>query len=332
MKSSAPLGIIHYMGRLLSGKTAAKLSVAVLLLLTGVMASSCGEERGRPVSLYPMEKASLVATAERNVEPLRIAVAGMISPRETLDVYGDIITYLGQKLSRPTQLVQRTTYADVNRLVQNGEVDLAFVCSQAYVEGHRDFGMELLVAPQVEGETIYYSYIIVPRDSPVFTFDQLRGGSFAFVDPLSNTGRLVPVYLMAQMDETPDSFFGSYVYTRSHSNSIKWVALKMVDGAAVDSLVWDYAAATDPTFTSKTRIVYTSPPYGIPPVVVGPELNPALKRRLRDILLTMHKDPEGQEIIHMLRIDRFVPLDDAAYDSIQEMLRFLQAGQGRSPR
>jgi phosphonate transport system substrate-binding protein len=248
----------------------------------------------------------------------------MISPRETLEVYGEIVDYIGQKLGRPTQLIQRRTYAEVNHLLETGEVDLAFVCTRPYVEGQRDFGMELLVAPKVQGDTVYYSYIIVPLDSPVGSLAQLRGKSFAFVDPMSNTGKLVPTYMLAKMGETPESFFSNYVFTYSHSNSIKWVARHLVDGAAVDSLVWDYAAATDPTFTSKTKIIDKSPPYGIPPVVVSPRIDPELKERLREIFLSMDEDERGREIIHKIMIEEFVIIDDKAYESVREMLQFVE--------
>ena len=39
-------------------------------------------------------------------------------------------------------------------------MDMAFVCSMPYVYGKAHAGMELLVAPQVRGKLVYYSYII----------------------------------------------------------------------------------------------------------------------------------------------------------------------------
>lgn len=278
----------------------------------------------------PARKVSLTSTgsgapqaASAHGEPLRATVAAMISPRETLDVYGEIIEYVGRKLNRPTKLLLRKTYAEANELVRTAAVDLAFVCTQAYVEGRRDFDMELLVAPRVRGETVYYSYIIVPADSPLKALEELRGKSFAFVDPMSNTGKLVVTYMLAQRGETPDSFFANYVYTYGHSNSIKWVARRLADGASVDSLVWDYANATDPVYTRQTRIIYRSLPYGIPPLVVGPQTSPKLKGSLRDALLGMDEDPEGRRILQKVMIDEFTLIDDGAYDSVRHMLRYL---------
>lgn len=217
------------------------------------------------------------------------------------------------------QFVDRKSYAEINKLIKLGDIDIAFVCGLPYVDGHEEFGMELLVAPQAYGETVYYSYIIVSSDSPIESFEDLRGKTFAFTDPLSNTGKLVPTYMIAKMGETPDSYFKKYVYTYAHDKSIKAVAQGIVDGAAIDSLIWEYLNHTNPEFTSKTKVIQKSPPCGIPPVVVHPGIEPELKKRLKQIFLNAHKDEKGRKILKVIMIDKFVVIDDSAYDSIREM-------------
>jgi phosphonate transport system substrate-binding protein len=256
-----------------------------------------------------------------NRAPLRVAVAGVISPKETFKTYQDLLQYLGARLDRPVELVQRKTYAEVNDLIRAGGIDLAFVCSQAYVQGQQDFGMELLAAPMVRGEALYRSYVIVPADSSAARLEDLRGKMYAFSDPDSNSGRLVPTYLLAQMGETPESFFRKVVYTYSHDNSIKAVGDKLVDGASVDSLVYDYTVAREPELAARTRVILRSEPFGAPPVVVNPGLAPELKSRLREIILGMHEDPQGRAILDGLMIDRFVVPDQSSYEPIREMLR-----------
>ena len=91
--------------------------------------------------------------------------------------------------------------------------------------------MEALVVPEVNGIPLYYSYLIVRADAPFRSLADLRDRTFAFSDPLSNSGRLVPVYQLALMGETPESFFGRYIFTYAHDNSIKAVAENLVDAA-----------------------------------------------------------------------------------------------------
>ncbi len=251
--------------------------------------------------------------------PLRIAVGAMITPRAGFAYYRRLLDFIGEQLGRPVQFVTKNKYEEINNLLKKGELDIAFVCSGPYVAGHDDFGLELLVVPQAYGKTVYYSYIIVRSDSSLKTFDDLRGTTFAFSDPDSNTGKLVPTYMLARKKETPDTFFKKYFFTYGHDTSIKAVAERLVDGAAVDSLIWDYLNATDPTYTSRTKIIRKSRPCGIPPVVVRPGLDVQTREKLKKIFLNIDRDEAGRKILKGMMIERFVSANDTAYDSIREM-------------
>ena len=292
---------------------------ALLICLFAVL-SSCHETPSQKISL---EKREQIKTELKNGKPVRIAVGGMITPREGFAYYRQFLDYIGEKLGRPVEFVDREDYAEINKLVAGEQVEVAFVCGGPYVDGNKEFGMELLAAPVAYGGTVYYSYIIVHKNSAFERFSDLRGKRFAFTDPLSNTGKLVPTYMLAKMNETPDSFFGKYGYLGSHDKAIQAVADGVVDGAAVDSLIWEYANRTSPKFTSKTRIILKSPPYGIPPVVVPKHIDPLLKERIRRIFLEAHTDSKGSEILKKMHIERFVTIEDKAYDSIREMKTWL---------
>ena len=272
-----------------------------------------------------LDEVDTTIKTQSNTTSLKIAVSAMISPEETLVYYEDLLEYISEITGRPVELVQRETYAEVNELVELQELDAAFVCTGAYIDGHEKFGMELLVAPVVNGEPYYYSYIIVPDDSDTNSLEDLRRKKFAFTDPMSNTGKLSPTYMLALINETPDSFFSGYIFTHSHDASIEAVAKRLVDGAAVDSLIWDYANSKNPEYAEKTKIIVKSQPYGIPPVVVHPDTNPEIKIELQNILLTIHNDPKGADILMNIGIDKFILINESAYDSVYEMREFAEA-------
>jgi len=251
--------------------------------------------------------------------PLRVAVAPMVSAQATAMSYQPFIEYLSDKLERPAVLVQRRTYAEINEVVRVGRADLAFVCSGAYIEGHRRFGMELLAAPVVASQSTYRSYIIVNRAVGAGSFAELRGMRFAFTDVLSNTGFLYPTHLLRMMNEEAASFFSEVVFTNSHDRSIKAVAERVVDAAAVDSLVYDQLVASDRSLAAATQVIAQSSTFGIPPVVVHPALPAALKQRLRALLTGMHEDPAALAALTSLGISRFITVSDAEYDSVREI-------------
>ncbi len=294
------------------------------LLLGMLFLVGCGPGPSyQKVSLQPEGAQPAVAGLEETRIPLRVAVAGVLSPETTFAPYGDLVAYLGEHLGRPAQMLQGKTYAEVNELVRTGQVDLAFVCTGAYVVGERDFGMRLLAVPQVRGETVYYSYIIVPADSPAQTLAALQGKVFAFTDPMSNSGHLAALEMLRQLGVSPGEFFRRTIFTYSHDRSIQAVAEGLVDGAAVDSLVYVHLLELEPAYREKVRVIERSPPYGMPPVVVHPRLDPELQEQLQVLLLGMDEDEAGRAILDQLDIDRFVPPDKHAYDSVRQMMEAL---------
>lgn len=300
----------------------AKFSVLVLVTASLFLFMACAQKPVRQrIDFLAREPLESSLPIDPSKVTLRVAVAGVLSPSETVKSYSQLMSYLGQSLHQPVEMVQRRTYAEINDLVRSRYVAFAFVCSGAYVAGYEEFGMELLVAPQINGETVYYSYIIVPANSEANELKDLKGKSFAFTDPMSNSGKLAPTYMLYQLGETPGSFFKRYVFTYSHDNSIKAVAEGLVDGAAVDSLVYDYIITHQPNIGIRTKIITKSSPFGIPPVVVHPALNQEIKAELRGLLLSMHQDEAGKEIIRNLATDRFVRASDHDYDSIRTMVK-----------
>jgi|MTBAKSStandDraft_1061840.scaffolds.fasta_scaffold16434_3 phosphonate transport system substrate-binding protein len=260
-------------------------------------------------------------------KPLRVGVASMVTPVSAVRYYQQIVDYLADRLEMPAEMVHRTTYDEIDRMLEQQQVDVGFICSFPYVDDKDAFGVELLVAPVIDGKASYRSYIIVHRDSNITDLEDLKGKTFAFVDPKSNTGRQYPLYLLARRGSEAGRFFSRYFYSYSHNKSVEMVAKKKADGAAVDSAVYAYMLAENSPYAEQVKIIHQSPEFGSPPVVVPPGLPVFMKSRIREILVAMHLDPEGKEILSAMRIDRFVEVPDSNYDLIREMRDFLQRTQ-----
>lgn len=292
-----------------------------VILLSG---SSCGGDSDTVVVDFSEAVAVERTEGQSPQSPhIRVAVGAMISPKETFIYYRQLLDYIGKGLGLEAHLIQRKTYGEINELFGRGEIDLAFVCSGPYANGKEKYGFKLLSTPKVHGSHFYQSYLIVNQESLYHSLEDLRGLVFAFTDPDSNTGKLVPTYWLMKMGERPESFFGRTIYTYSHDNSILAVAKGLVDGAAIDGLIWEYYHHKKSIFTARTRIIRKSEPYGLPPLVTSRQLSPELKARIRDLVLNMHTDPKGRDILKELMIDRFVEPDEAWYMSIRQMAQEL---------
>lgn len=288
------------------------IGVIILLLMPG-----CGRHQDYVrVSLTPANIPTVSTnTPSPTVTPIRMGVAAILSPKTTSSEYAAFKSYLERELGAPVELIQRGTYAEINELLRTRQIDFAFVCTGAYVRGEQEFGMEVLVVSVVEGSTTYYSYIIVPADSPAADPTGLRGKVFAFTDPLSLTGYIVPLMLFHSLGIQPEEFFQRTLFTYSHDNSIRAVAERWVDGAAVDSVVYDTLLREDAGLATAAKIIWRSEPFGAPPVVVHPNLDPDLKERIRRVLLNMGDRPDGRAVLAPLGVERFALAGPELYES-----------------
>lgn len=286
--------------------------------------------RTLPLALTAM-LGSVTAAAEAELpNALRVAITPVLV-EENLDLNGQLVAYIGERLGTAAVLIQRRSYKEVSDLLEHAQVDVAFTCGLPYVIDHERFGLELLVAPVVNETPGYFAYVIVPAGSPAEGFEQLRGKRFAFSDPLSNSGWLVPAHALVQMKTTPEAFFKRTIFTYSHTESVEAVAVKFVDGASVDSYIYDHLAVTRPALVARTRIIGRSTRYPAPPVVVRAGLQGELKDRLRMLLLEMDRDPRGRTILEAMSIRRFVAVSDASFDGIREMRRVVSERYAATP-
>lgn len=276
------------------------------------------------INMNDTVKKSEIKGDKNSTKELNIAIGAMISPEITRDFYEELMSVIANKLDMKVRFFQQRTYEEVNNLVKNKNVDIAYVCSGPYTKGYEEFGMEILVVPVVNGKKVYHSYIIANKDSKIRTFQDLRGKKFAFSDPNSNTGCLVPIYMLSKIGKTPKSFFRETFFTYSHDNSIRSVAENQSDGAAVDGIIWEFFNSVDPSITSQTKIIEKSPPYGIPPFVVHPNLDKKIKDKLKKIFLSLHLDKKAKLLLDKIHIDRFEPGDHSMYDSVNEMRTWIK--------
>lgn len=268
------------------------------------------------------------ATAARAREPqsrqntLRVSVAAIVSPRDTYTSYSRLFERLGQRLGMGIEFVQRRTYAEVNELLLDGRVDVALVCTGGYLElrAHAPNDIEVLAVPVRDGKATYHSLIIVPASSGAMQMKDLAGRKFAFTDELSFSGYLYPAKLLREAGQDPKRFFNGTSFTRSHDRSVNAVAQRLVDGAAVDSLIYEDLVRRDPALAKTTRIIHRSPPYGTMPVVASTRLPAELRGRIREALLGLDRDTDAAAALQIVHLDRFIVPPPDLYGSAQAVV------------
>ncbi|HLJ32198.1 MAG TPA: PhnD/SsuA/transferrin family substrate-binding protein [Ktedonobacteraceae bacterium] len=239
------------------------------------------------------------------------------------DAYAFIARSVGEKIGLPAHLAVGQSF----NAFACGQVDVGFLCGLPYTQlaDAPDHAIELLAAPVLHGERyqqrpIYFSDVVVRKDSPYTSFDDLRGCGWAYNQRTSHSGWNIVCYNLWQRGEMSD-YFGELVETGSHLRSLSLVLDGVIDATAIDSQVLDVFCLQHPEQAESLHVIETFGPSPIPPVVIASMLDSDLKRRVQDILLTLHEDSIAASALHQGAIERFVHVCDEDYNPIRKINR-----------
>lgn len=238
-------------------------------------------------------------------------------------VYAWIAEATAARLGTTAQLAVGRDYDEL----ADGAADVAFLCGLPYV--HLADAAESTVVPlaapilagdRYEGRPIYFSDVIVRADSGFASLGDLRGATWAYNEPDSQSGFGVVRAHLARAGETR-GYFGRVVEAGFHDTAIRLVAEGVVDGAAIDSQVLTIALRDDPALAGRVRAVAALGPSTIQPVVAAARLPLDLRDSLRAALVDLTDDPAAVGPFTHGSMAGFVPVTDRDYDDIRRMER-----------
>ncbi|MEH6471403.1 MAG: PhnD/SsuA/transferrin family substrate-binding protein [Halopseudomonas sp.] len=257
------------------------------------------------------------ASTEQTDRPIRIGVTPVFLNYQT-SLLEEWQHYLQDRLHRPVRFVQRTTYKEITDLILQDQIEFAWICGYPFLQFQNQ--LRLLAVPLYQGRPVYQSYLIVPAtDTTTTSIEHLQGKIFAFSDPDSNSGYLVPQYQIQQLGADRNNFFRRSFFTWAHEKVVEAVAMGVAQGGAVDGYIWDTLAMINPEITRNTRVAHKSPEFGFPPFVASANVAEEDFSAVQNVLLNIHKDSEGLSLLKRLNLDRFSIQDASLFDSINSM-------------
>jgi phosphonate transport system substrate-binding protein len=248
-----------------------------------------------------------------------------IQSKNAVDTCRQITHYLGERLGVPAEFVEGIPWQERERLLDSGQVQVGWICGLPYVwkADRNPSPVELLAAPvmqapRYQARPVYYSDVIVHRDSEFQSFADLRGASWAFNEPHSHSGCNLTRSHLARIGEF-DGYFSTVAQAGSHLRAIELVLEGSVAASAIDSTVLELEYQTRPHLKEALRVVEVLGPSPIPPWVVSNLVPPELRVAIRNAFLGMHEDPGGKAILAAGQIAKMARVEDTDYDLIREM-------------
>lgn len=239
---------------------------------------------------------------------------------ETKERFEPLVKHLEKCLGIEVEAVSASDYAGIITAMSHKHLDFAYYGPKSYTEAAEKANAEALVMERnKKGEPGYYGIIIARKDSGIKTMEDARGRVFAFTDPNSTSGFLVPNILFAREIKTaPETYFKQVKFSGSHGASILAVKNMTIDVAATNNLDLDRMIEKGQVSQEDFNILWKSDLIPGSPIAARKDLPVSLKTAVTGALVSFSSDKAGLE---KLQNGGFIYADDADYDVIRYLKR-----------
>ncbi len=263
------------------------------------------------------------AIPPKNVSEGQEIVIGLIPEQNIfaqMDQYVQLSDYLSAKIGRPIRWRVVPHYGTIVDYFRSSEVDGAFLGSFSYVLAHTIAGAEVLVrAEDLDGRSMSRGVIFVRKDSGIKSIKDMKGKRFAFVDKATTSVYLLPLAYFKKMGiENYKAYLKEAYFTGTHTGAIYDVLDGKADIGAAKNTVFEKVEATNSRVKNDLVILERFPEEPESGFAVRKGLDVALKEKLKQVLLDMYKDPDGQNVLEKFGARRFIVTTDGDYKSVYE--------------
>jgi phosphonate transport system substrate-binding protein len=234
-----------------------------------------------------------------------------------------ILEQLSKDLGIPIKQVAATDYRGSIEALKFNKAHIGQLGPKSYIEASNNnyANVEPVVQLQhTNGSLGYRSCLIVHADADLFSPEDIAGKTFAFNDPNSTSGYLVPMtFFLTEMDIEPKTFFSKLTFSGSHEASILAIANKKVDVASTNLPDIQQMTMEGKIPRGAVRVIWVSKLIPNDPIVVRKDLPDHLKQAIQQSLTTMKaRNPEAF-VAGGAWIGGFVKVDDAKYQIIRDL-------------
>jgi phosphonate transport system substrate-binding protein len=237
--------------------------------------------------------------------------------------WSPILAQLEKDLGIKVKHVSATDYRGTIEALKFNKAQVGWLGPKAYVEASNDnyANVEPIVQIQhANGSLGYRSCLLVHADSDLFSPEDIAGKTFAFNDPNSTSGYLVPMtFFSMEMGVDPQEYFSKLTFSGSHEASIVAVANKKIDVASSNLPDVQQLTREGKVPRGALRVIWVSKLIPNDPVVVRKDLPESLKRAIQESLVNMKTGHPGAFVEGGAWFGGFVKTDDARYQIVREL-------------
>ena len=242
---------------------------------------------------------------------------------EVIRRWEPVLKQLEQDLGVKVKHVSASDYRGSIEALKFKKAEIGHLGPKAYVEASNNnyANVEPIVQiQQANGSLGYRSCLIVHSDSDIFSPEDIGGKTFAFNDPNSTSGYLVPsAFFLMEMGIDPKTYFSKLTFSGSHEASIIAVANKKVDVASTNLPDLQQLVREGKVPRAALRVIWVSKLIPLDPVVIRKDLPASLRKAIQDSLATMKTRSPQAFVEGGAFLGGFAKADDSKYQIIRDL-------------
>jgi phosphonate transport system substrate-binding protein len=256
-------------------------------------------------------------------QELTFALLSTESAPEVTRRWEPILAQLEKDLGIKVKPVMASDYRGTIEALKFKKAAIGHLGPKAYIEATNNNYANVEPVVQIRhsnGSLGYRSRLIVHVDSDIFSPEDIGGKTFAFNDPSSTSGYLVPMTMfLNEMGINPKQHFAKLTFSGSHEASILAVTNKKVEVASTNLPDMQQMTREGKVPRGAIRIIWVSKLIPNDPIVVRKDLPDSLRRAIQASLIAMQeKHPEVFAAAGAV-VGGFQKVDDAKYQVIREL-------------
>ena len=248
----------------------------------------------------------------------------------------ELVGFLGKETGLSFRTGIPTSYVAVVEAFGSGRADVALMNTFGYILAHDRHGAKARLGVVRRGLPHYFGQIIARADSGIETVKDIHGKRFAFTDPASTSGYMLPLKMLKDAGAEP----AQTVFATKHDNVVTMVYQGQVDaGGTFHSPPDGTGRIRDarnlvrtqfPDVEEKVRVVRLTDPIPNEPLVFGKDVPDDMARAIASGLKKFLDSQEGRRTMEALYdIDGFVDVTDSDYDGLRAMVKSLEIDTAR---
>ena len=250
----------------------------------------------------------------------------LLSTENATDItrrWAPVLAQLEKDLGVKVKATTATDYRGTIEALKFKKAEVGHLGPKSYVEASNNNYANVEPVAQLRlanGSLGYRSCLIVHTDSDVFGPEDMAGKTFAFNDPNSTSGYLVPsTFFMTEMGVDPKKLFSKVTFSGSHEASILAVANKKVEVASTNLPDLQQLTRENKVPRGALRVIWVSKLIPNDPIVVRKDLPPSLKSAIQESLVSMRDRSPDVFKDAGASLGGFVPADDGKYQVIRDL-------------